>query len=61
MRDKKLSKHPLLSFCSYCGAEMIEDVWEVMHMLPNNGIQQEIIYPAWVCSKFCGFYVRINK
>jgi len=57
VRDKKLSKHPLPSFCSYCDAEMIEDVWEMMHMLPNNGMQQEIIYPAWVCSKFCGFYV----
>lgn len=48
-----------LGECPRCGAKVIEDVWEIVHEREEGSLEQEIIYPALVCSKFCGFYVRI--
>ncbi|WP_162785174.1 hypothetical protein [Bacillus sp. P14.5] len=43
--------------CPHCGADVYEDVWEIIHE-ENGSFEQEIIYPALICSKFCGFYKR---
>ena len=40
--------------CPKCGRRMIEDAFEGIIMLEDGSIQIETIYPAWVCSDFCG-------
>ncbi|MBT2685049.1 YgiT-type zinc finger protein [Bacillus sp. ISL-37] len=44
--------------CPECGSKMIEDAFEEIVELKDGSIQIETIYPAWVCSDFCGYYVK---
>lgn len=53
-------KNNRLLFCPDCGAKLIEDAWEIITELPNGDLVQDIIYPAWVCSDFCGYYEKIK-
>lgn len=46
--------------CPHCRAQMIEDAWERIEFFPNGNIEVEPIYPAWICSKMCGFYIEIK-
>jgi hypothetical protein len=48
-------------FCPNCGSKMIDDAFEKITHLPNGAIQLDTIYPAWVCSKFCGYYERLEE
>lgn len=45
-----------IAHCPQCGAKMIEDAWDVVEILPNGDMKIEVIFPAWVCSSFCGYY-----
>jgi len=54
-----MSEHQFPKLCPDCKAIMIDDAWEIIDILPNGNIEQNIIYPAWVCSKWCGFYLKI--
>jgi hypothetical protein len=47
--------------CPRCGNEMIDDAFEEFEILPDGSIQLDVIYPAWVCSKFCGYYERMSE
>lgn len=47
--------------CPHCGAKIIEDVWEILEEREDGVIIQDIIYPALVCSKFCGFFERAGE
>lgn len=46
--------------CPKCGCRMIEDAFEEIAALEDGSIQIETIYPAWVCSDFCGYYEKIE-
>lgn len=45
--------------CPHCGSRIIEDVWEILFEEKDGSITQEVIYPAFVCSKFCGFFEKV--
>lgn len=47
--------------CPECGSRMIEDAFEEIVELKDGTIQVETIYPAWVCSVFCGYYEKMNQ
>ncbi|MEH7883783.1 YgiT-type zinc finger protein [Bacillus sp. JJ1609] len=47
-------------FCPTCGSKMIEDAAEEIHELPDGSVQIDAIYPAWVCSRFCGYYEKMD-
>ena len=44
--------------CPQCGSRMIEDAFEEIIELEDGSIQMETIYPAWVCSDFCGYFEK---
>ncbi|MEH7225203.1 hypothetical protein V7112_15445 [Bacillus sp. JJ1566] len=46
--------------CPFCNSRLIEDVWEMIHEEEDGSIVQEIIYPALICSNYCGFYKSIR-
>lgn len=46
--------------CLKCGSRMIEDAFEEIFEHDHGSIQIETIYPAWVCSDFCGYYEKIE-
>jgi len=47
--------------CPNCRATLIDDVWENINEDLDGTIHQEIIIPAWVCSKFCGYYQKVEE
>ncbi|PLT31985.1 uracil-DNA glycosylase family protein [Bacillus sp. V5-8f] len=47
--------------CPECGSKMIEDAFEEIKELANGSIQLDPVYPAWVCSSFCGYYEKIDE
>jgi hypothetical protein len=47
-------------YCPICRSEMICDAWETIEQDAKRNIITEMIYPAWVCSDFCGFYIDIS-
>lgn len=51
----------LKEFCPKCGGKMIDDVHEEIKDLPDGTIQIDTVFPAWVCSNFCGYYERMNN
>jgi hypothetical protein len=46
--------------CLMCGSSMMEDAFEEIVELENGSIQIETIFPAWVCSDFCGYYEKVE-
>lgn len=44
--------------CPKCGSRMIDDAFEEIVELEDRSMQVETIYPAWVCSDFCGYYEK---
>ncbi|TSI08306.1 hypothetical protein [Lysinibacillus sp. BW-2-10] len=56
-----MNKNKYLEFCPNCGSEMIEDAWDYIDFFPNGDMQIQIVDPAWVCRKFCGYYVKIKE
>ncbi|WP_154670410.1 hypothetical protein [Bacillus timonensis] len=47
--------------CPHCNSKLIEDVWELIHEEENGNLVQEIIYPALICSNYCGYYQRLRE
>jgi hypothetical protein len=46
--------------CPKCGNRIIEDAFEEIVELEDGSIQVETVYPAWVCSDFCGYYEKVE-
>lgn len=49
------------NLCPKCGSRMIDDAFEEIVELMDGSIQMETIYPAWVCSDFCGYYEKVDS
>lgn len=51
----------LRELCPGCGSRMMEDAAEEITELQDGTLEIETIYPAWVCSEFCGYYEKMGE
>lgn len=51
----------LIELCPRCGSRMMEDAAEEITEFPDGSLEIETIYPAWVCSEFCGYFEKIGE